>query len=209
MNEMKREVSISELIYFARMGNQNAYEELLNRFNKKIYYFVKGKLLEFGYKSRLNDEIQDFIQIAKMMFIECIYYYNESKSDFYNYACVCMKSSILNDIRKKLTKKGLIGLDALSLDNQVMDGEDMYYVDLAVNNQPSFEGIYCMDEFNPKYMYDKIKDDIGEDYAEIYNLKIQGYKNREIGEKLKIKEKKVCDCYKNIRKFYNGTLTKK
>ena len=120
-----------------------------------------------------------------------------------------MENSIRNIIRGNVTKKGLIDLEALCLDKQIVDDEGMYYVDLAPNNQPSFEGDYCMDEHNPKYMYEKIKEDIGVEYAEIYNLKRQGYKYKEIGEKLQIKEKKVSDRFKNMRKFYNGTLTKK
>ena len=66
-----------------------------------------------------------------------------------------------------------------------------------------------MDERNPRVVAEMIKEEVGELNAEIYNLKIQGYKNSEISKMLTISEKKVSEGYNNIRKFYNGTLTKK
>ena len=207
---MKREeLNVNELIAYAKQGNLNAFEEILKIYEKKIEILVRKTMLESNYQPRYSDGIEDLIQIAKSVFSHSMYGYKETESDFYSYASICIVSALKNEFRRNRTQKGLINQNAYRLDNKIRDDEDMYYIDLVANNQPSFEGVYCIDERNPEVVLDIIKEDVGEECAEIYNLKSQGYKNYEISEKLQISEKRVSKGYNKVRKFYTGTLTKK
>lgn len=207
---MKRDnLSTNELIELAKQGNTDAFEKVLRENEKKIKDLIIKEMAEAGYQCRYSDGMKDLLQIAKQQLSECMYGYKDNQSDFFTYARICIRHSLRNEFRKDRTQKGMINQYAYRLDNRINDDEDMYYVDLVTNNQPSFEGIYCMDERNPRVVAEMIKEEVGELNAEIYNLKIQGYKNSEISKMLTISEKKVSEGYNNIRKFYNGTLTKK
>ena len=207
---MKREtLNVNELIELAKQGNTDAFEKILREYEKRISALVDKVVEEAGYRYRFNDGKKELLQIARHQLSECMYGYKENRSEFFTYASKCIEYSLRNEFRKDRTQKGMINQFAYRLDNRINDDEDMYYIDLVTNNQPSFEGIYCMDERNPQVVAEMIREDVGELNAEIYNLKIQGYKNSEISEMLNISVKKVSEGYNNIRKFYNGTLTKK
>lgn len=207
---MEREtLNVNELIELAKQGNTDAFEKILRESEKRISTLIDKVVAEAGYHYRYNDSKSELLQIARQQLAECMYGYKENRSEFFTYASACIEHSLRNEFRKARTQKGMINQYAYRLDNRINDDEDMYYIDLVKNNQPSFEGIYCMDERNPQVVAEMIKEDIDELSAEIFKLKIQGYKNSEISKVLNISVKKVSERFNNTRKFYNGTLTKK
>lgn len=207
---MKRDkLTINELIELAKQGNTEAFEKILRESEVQIQILVIKIMKDAGYQCRTSDEINDFLQIAYQALEDSMYGYKDNRSGFFTYANACIDYKLRNQFRKDRTQKGMINQYAYRLDNQIRDDEDMFYVDLVGNNQPSFEGIYCMDERNPEFVADMIAQDVGELNADIFKLKLQGYKNTEISDILGISVKKVSEEFNNIRKNYNGTLTKK
>ena len=90
---MKEERTLEQLAAAFQAGDAAALEELVARC-KDIVKKVSRKYFLIG------ADMEDVYQEGYLGLIKAAQNYEEDKGSFYNYACICVKSSILSAVRK-------------------------------------------------------------------------------------------------------------
>ena len=79
-------------------GDETAFNELYSRYKNLVKFYCRNLFL-------LGAESEDLIQEGMMGLIKAVNGYDESAGAFKNYASVCIKTSVLNAVKKFAAKK--------------------------------------------------------------------------------------------------------
>lgn len=192
-----KEVNDYELVYLVKEDSWEAYNLLFGKYNNLI------KKLAFNYYSNFKNlglEYDDYIQAGVYGFLNAINYYSEDSGVLF---FTCAKTFISREIAKEVKKAGRLKHSiingAISMSISLYDDGDMDYYDIIGNN--SIEEAY--DSYlNMKSIID-YKYCFNWPYSLVYELKCNGFSNKEISVLLDLKYKTVDNCLSFIKKHLN------
>ena len=188
-----------ELIYMVRENN-DTYDLLFEKYNpiiRKLSYEYYNKFKDYGY------DYEDFLQEGNIAFQRAIIKYDDEKDSlFYTFVIVCIRRSLITFCR--------------NISNGRKNIANTFYVDyedcIAEDIREDISSI-----FNEKEICILLNDAIWEldiDRSSIFELKLNGFSYREIGELLDIPASTVEYRYRKVRNYlkkiickYNGEKT--
>lgn len=139
-----------------------------------VYYLVKRYYPKF-----LFDE--DIIQCGMVGLVKAAQSWDESKSKFSSYSSFC----ILNEIRQEFIRRSKYSTDT-SLEKNVC--EHLTLGEVLVGDED-------VSEFNLDALYSKLTDK----EKEVFDLKLAGYKQKEIAERIGCTQQGVSYCMGRIK----------
>ena len=182
---MYKETQDNELLFLIEENNEDAFTELIERYNTKIYKIIikyKNKGLTIGL------DIKDLYQEGLIGLIHAIKTYNPNKdASFKTYSSLIIERQILDllKVNDRIKYKSLN--DAISLDNFTLEETKSLY------------NVVEIDSFTPELKLisdeetEELKSILTEFELKVYELKIDGKPNREIA--------RILD--KNVRSIEN------
>ena len=188
---MYRELDDNELLFMVE-ENQNYYDVLLEKY-KPLIVKISKKYFKIGKK--VGYELEDLIQIGSLGLLEAIKHFENSKKIlFYTYIMRCIENKIKNEIKYQLTYKRKMLNETISYD-QIIDGTDnplIYFLEDKNATNPYQE--LLEQEIEEKYI--KFIQSLPIEVAVAYEMRIDGFTNKQIGEFLQMNDK---DITKSIR----------
>ncbi len=173
------------LVYMVN-ENEEVFDFMIKKyeplFRKLAYSFV------LKYKSK-NLDIEDLVQHCRIIFCKVLDTYNyDNDILFFTYLVVCLKRAIINYIKRNLNKEDTINY---------MDIDQYDNLDYFVSSLDVFE-TYADYEFEVSII--NFKNSLSFLDAQIFELRYNGFRYREIAELLEINTKKVDNSLLKIRK---------
>lgn len=165
--------SDEELVKAYLSGDESAFNELYSRYKNLVKFYCRNLFL-------LGAESEDLIQEGMFGLIKAVSGYKEDAGTFKNYASVCIKTSVLNAVKKFACKKN--GPLNESSDMGVLDTLGFFY------NTP--EEVIVDKERNDELKF-KIYSVLTKNEILVLSLYLSGLTYAEIAEKLGKTEKSV------------------
>lgn len=169
---MYKETEDNELLSLIEENNEDAYTELIERYNSKIHKIIsryKMKALLVGL------DISDLYQEGLIGLINAIKTYNQNKdASFKTYASVLIERQILDLVKSNNRIKHRSLNSAISLDNFSLEEKQSLYNFVEVdNNTPELKLINAEET-------EELKKVLTDFELKVYELKLDGKTNGEI-----------------------------
>ncbi len=177
--ENNNKLSDDEVITLINSGNYELLSVIINRYLPLIIKTAKKNLPE--------NEVEDAVQEATIAVYSAIKNYDSSKASFATFADICIKRSIISQIRKSSSQKNIP-------DNLITSIEDVQISDLK-----SPENILIERE-SFKTLTNNIKLELSNMEYKVLQLFLSGKSYSEISAILQITEKSVDNALTRIRK---------
>lgn len=189
-----------EVLYLISENNEDAYSYIYEKYKpfiKKNAYSLYRKYKNTGI------EYDDLIQEGMYGLSEAIKKYDINEGNmFYTLAVLCIKREMERLIIKSIRNKQNILNFAYSLEEEIAETglilQDIIYDDTKNTD-------YCFFLLENTKTLLELKYDLKDKYAPVYELKINGFTNKEIAELLELKYKDVDNYLRSIK----NTLRKK
>ncbi len=188
--EMKK-LSDERLVALAQLKNENAIDELFNRYKYIASAVARSYFLNGG-------ESEDLLQEGLFAVFKAITSFN-AKSSFKTYVYTCVKNRIFNAIKSSNRYKNQPLNNYLSLSGSIDNDSDVDKTEIIIDKHFGPEEI-CINaeaENELKSIIHKVLSKFEYDIL-IYYLK--GYSYREISEKFEKNEKSIDNAIQRIRK---------
>lgn len=144
---------------------------------------------------KLNEDLEDCIQILWVCFLNSIDKFDETKEkSFVSFLVVCFNSKIKNHIRDLKRKNGK--LYSVSIDTKLKENENFSYIDILEDKENSLEKKYEMNEAVDS-LYQTV--DINDFERQVFVLYLYGYEYKEIGKILNCPTKKIDNTIKKVK----------
>ncbi len=194
----------NELLYLCAENNEDATNILINKYKKVILGILKEYLKQYNI---VGIETADLYQEALLGLLNAIHTYDKDKDvTFYTYANVCIRTSLINAIKKTFEKKSRILNNSYSLDKLINNSENnLYEIFKDETNQPD---MLLIDKENVDELIEKIKSKLSKSEIEIFELKLKGLKNNEICILLDKDKKYVENTMFRINRKYKEIMNK-
>lgn len=184
-----------EIISYISENNEEAHEALFEKY-KPLIVDRANKL--YVYCKNNGVEINDLIQEGMVGLNEATKTFNDTKETlFYTYALKCINSSIISFIIKTGRLKNKILNDSIFLELNKQDETNNYGKDL-VDNSYNPEEILISEE-NKKEILNIIDNNLTEFEKEVINLKINGFKYKEIADIMGKDIKSIDNCIQRCK----------
>lgn len=184
-----------EIISYISENNEEANEALFEKY-KPLIVDRANKL--YVYCKNNGVEVNDLIQEGMVGLNDAIKTFSDSKDTlFYTYALKCINSSIISFIIKTGRLKNKILNDSIFLELNKQDETNNYGKDLVDNSYNPEE--ILMSEENKKEILDIIENKLTEFEKEVINLKINGFKYKEIADILGKDIKSIDNCIQRCK----------
>ncbi len=184
-----------ELLYLIEDENDNYKNIIYDKYD----YLIK-KLCN-KYINICNNDIidkEDLYQEALLGLEYAINNFNTCKNiKFYTYCYLCIKSKITDYLTRALTNKNLIFKNTISLYTQVCDGTYLYEIIPA--NINVYNDIIIADKIRNIINF---KNSLNNTASQVFELRMNGFSNKEISTLLSIDIKKVYSCIVCIKSKY-------
>lgn len=184
-----KDYSDFELISYIRENSEEANEILFQKYKPMIVNFATKMV---NYSPNLGLEINDLIQEGMLGLNTAINAFDENdEASFYTYAKTCIERRIISTIIAAKRQKHKILNESMSL--EVYTDEENYGImdALVADNSYNPENIVVQTENEHKLMK-KISEQLTPLEQQVFDLKISGFKYKEIADILD-KEPKVID----------------
>lgn len=188
---MYKETEDNELLFLIEENNEDAYTELIERYNSKIHKIIskyKGKALQVGL------DISDLYQEGLIGLINAIKTYNQNKeASFKTYASVLIERQILDLVKSNDRIKHKTLNSAISLDNFSLEEKQSLYNFVEVdNNTPELKLINEEEK-------EELKKILTDFELKVYELKLDGKTNKEIANILDKKTRSIENTIQRIK----------
>lgn len=177
--ENNNKMTDNEVISLINGGNYEMFSVIINRYLPLIIKTAKQYCGE--------NEVEDAVQEATYALYSAVKTFDKEKSSFSTFASLCIKRSVLSNIRKSNALKNIP-------DDLVTSIEE---VDLPDHNNP--ENIFIEKE-SYKTLTNNIKLELSSMEYKVLQLFLSGKSYGEIAESLNITEKSVDNALARIRK---------
>lgn len=169
---MYKERLDNELIYLIEENDEDALNELIDRYNVKIYSTINK------YKTKAKNlglDISDLYQEGLFGLINSIKTYDQDKeASFKTYASIVIERQILDLVKAHDRVKYKTLNNAISLDNFTLEEEQSLYNFIEIDtNTPEVKLI-------DQEIKENLKKILTEFELKVYELKIEGKTNKEI-----------------------------
>ena len=191
-----------EMLYLIRQNNEEAEKLLLRIFQRKIYHTIHRIKDKRNYRSTTSDEDDELTQYCNQALLNAAESYQDyGGASFSHYATCCIETAVRTYIRHKRsnTNQGLS--KALPLDALISDKEGLYYLDVVENRNPAFEPQSTIAKMERDRLRQHLKEKLTESEYRVYEMRILGYKNREIAEELNVTIRRICYIQGKIKKL--------
>lgn len=188
---MYKETEDNELLSLIEENNEDAYTELIERYNSKIHKIIskyKMKALQVGL------DISDLYQEGLIGLINAIKTYNENKeASFRTYASVLIERQILDLVKSNDRIKHKSLNSAISLDNFSLEEKQSLYNFVEIdNNTPELKLINEEET-------EELKKHLTDFELKVYELKIDGKTNSEISNILEKNTRSIENTVQRIK----------
>lgn len=197
---MYENLNDNELIELSLENN----EEATNIIIKKYKNIIIKTLKEYQKKYQIHGiEMADLYQEGLIGLITAIDTFNKNKDIlFYTYASVCIRTSIMSEIRRTFRIKNRILNNSYSLDMLYDDTkESLYEIIKDETNDPSN---IILSEESTNEIIESIKSNLSKSELSIFELKLSGLSNSEIASLLNKNKKYVENAISRIIKKYKS-----
>lgn len=177
--ENNNKMTDDEVIKLINAGNYELFSIMINRYLPLTVKIAKNYLPE--------NEIEDAVQEATLVLYSAIKNYDSAKASFATFAEVCIKRSVIAQIRKSNSQKNIPESLLTSIE------------EIEVSDHKNPENILIEKE-NYKTLADNIKLELSGLEYKVLQLFLIGESYSEIAEKLDIGEKSVDNALARIRK---------
>lgn len=176
-----------ELVYLAQEGNEDAINELYQRYKSIIVKKSKNAIM---YATHHGIDINDIMQEAYIGFDEAIKGFSQDeKASFYTFALLCIDRKITNYLRKTTGSKGKILNEAVTIDDTL---------EKVLSNDFSIE-YTLMDRDNGSELINKIRSFLTEFERNVFDLKLKEYSFNEIAKILNKDVKSIYNTFQRIK----------
>lgn len=169
------------LIEMYRAGNQDAFNEIYDRYKNLVKYFCRNMYL-------LGAEEGDLIQEGMLGLIKAVNGYQEKEASFKTYLITCVKSSLINAVKK------YGGLKSSPLNNSVK----LESLDQLGFFSPPPEDTIVINERNNE-LNRLIYTSLSKTEQEVLSYYLQGYSYSEISNLTKLNVKSVDNALSRCR----------
>lgn len=192
---MYNDLNDYEILSYISENNEEANDIIFEKY-KPLIVDRANKL--FVYCKNCGAEINDLIQEGMVGLNDAIKTFNETKeASFYTYALKCINSKIISYIVKTKRLKNKILNDSIFLEINNQDETNNYGKNLA-DNSYNPEEILISEESRQEILY-IIDNYLTEFEKEVINLKINGFKYKEIADMLGKDVKCIDNCIQKIK----------
>lgn len=175
---MYKEYNDYELLYYINENDEDANNILFNKYTPVIKNIISKKL---SYAEKNGLDYNDLMQEGLIGLNSAINSFKEEKNVmFYTFANVCIERSINNAIRNASRDKHKNLNNSISLDYIKEESNDSLYNEIVNTKDEVLDNILVNEYKSDIYKFVEINCSKLE--QEIFNLKIQGYKIKEICE---------------------------
>ena len=190
---MYREINDYEMLYLICESDDNDYDIMF----KKYYPLIIKLINKYkGILKKMSYEEEDLIQIGYLTLYQTLKGYNGDKNNnlFYTYFLKSLENSFISLIKVNNTYKKRVLNESISYDNYVPNTELTYaeiFPDINTLNIDYLNDIGIR--------YNNLKNSLNFELACILELKMEGFKNSEIGKLLELSQYDVSNSLKEIR----------
>lgn len=192
-----------EVMYLVEEGNDDARDIILEKYKP----IIKGMASKY-FKSfkRYGIEYEDLVQEGYLGLYNAIRGYHSAKNTlFYTYATISIRSKMLNYLKRYTNQKNLANVDCTSLDQIISkDNDEPFFSLIEDRNVILPDDMLDYMEFESKinnFIYS-----LDFPYSLVFELKINGFGNKDISILLDCPLKKVTNCISKIRRECNYYL---
>ncbi len=194
-----------ELISYVKESNEEASDILFEKY-KPLIITIATKMI--GYSSNLGLEINDLIQEGLIGLNTAIKSFDDQEEvSFYTYARTCIERKMISALVSARRQKHKILNESMSLEVYSDDDEFNIMESLTADNSYNPENIVVEYE-NEHTLLENIINSLTPFEQQVFELKLSGFKYREIADILD-KDKKAIDNALNRIKSKIKTLIKK
>ena len=180
---MKYDVSDNELIYLYRCQNKRAYDVLIERYRKRMYWMIEKCKNEYNLK---YIDFEDCYQSCFVAFLKCIENFNK-EGIFYSYVMSAVENVLHRLMEKEVKSNNMISLE----DYLVCAASDTSFASIAS------DASYAYKNNELKKFIDNNFDELSK---KIIEYRCMGYNCREIVDITKTSRKQV---YNRMTKIKN------
>ena len=186
-----------EVMYLVEENDEDAKELLFDKY-KPIVFKIASQYKDEAKKYGL--EIEDLIQEGYLGLYSAIQTY-DSNNDvlFYTYAIISIRSKILNSLTVKSAGKHKSLNQGISLSSQVSVGDDVFLIDVLEDKNAILPHL-MVEENEIELMVHDFLLSLEFSHSLIFELKLNGFKNKDIVELLDLPLKYVSNTLFQIRK---------
>lgn len=178
-----------ELISYIRESSEEANEIIFEKY-KPLIVSLATKMV--NYSPNLGLEINDLIQEGMIGLSTAINAFNENdEASFYTYAKTCIERKIISTMIAAKRQKHKILNESMSIELYTDDNNTSIIDALVVDNSYNPENVIFQTE-NELKLIEEIRKELTPLEEQVFDLKISGFKYREIADILD-KELKVID----------------
>ena len=188
----------NELVTLAQQKNQNAVEELMERYKYVPASVARSYFLIGGAK-------EDLLQEGMIGVYRAISTFDTSKAEFKTYVYTCVKNSILSCIKKSKTKKNQPLNEYVSLSGYVEGDSDKSFI--IQDNKLGPEELFIHRE-SENELNEIVKKILTKTEYEIFQCYIKGDTYSQISEQTKRSIKSVDNAIQRIKKKIRELLLK-
>lgn len=202
---MYNDLNDYEILSYISENNEEANDIIFEKY-KPLIVDRANKL--YTYCKNCGIEINDLIQEGMLGLNDAIKNFSESKdASFYTYALRCVNSRIISSIVKARRLKNKVLNDSVFLELNSQDESNNFGKNLADNSYNPEE--ILISEENKREILDIIDKYLSDIEKEIINLKISGFKYKEIAEMLGKDIKFVDNCIHKSKNKIREKLVQK
>lgn len=189
------EINDYELLSYISENNEAANEMIFKKY-KPLIVETSNRL--FIYCKKFGVEINDLVQEGMVGLNNAINTFNDShETTFYTYAAKCINRKIISYIIRAGRLKNKVLNDSVFLELYDEDQSNGFGKSLA-DNSYNPENILINEE-SKKELLDLIDSSLNEFEKEVINLKINGFKYKEIADMLGKDVKYIDNCIQRIK----------
>lgn len=191
-----------EMLYLIRQKDEEAETLLIQSFQRKIYQAIYRMKHKLNYHSTTSDEDEELFNLCNQALLNAVNSYQDFKgASFSYYATCCIETAIRTYIRNKRTRTNQGLATAFSLDACISEKEGLYYVDVIENNNPWFDPRICVSRIEQEKINQDLRKILSSEEYRVYELRLLGYNNREIAEKLAKSKRRISYIHGKIKKL--------
>ena len=176
-----------ELVYLAQEGNEDAINELYQKYKPIIVKKSKNAIM---YATHHGIDINDIMQEAYIGLDEAIKNFSQNeKASFYTFAILCIDRKITNYLRKTTGSKGKILNEAVTIDDTL---------EKVLSDEFSIE-YNLIDKDNDSKLINNIRNMLTEFERRVFDLKLKEYSFDEIAKLLNKDVKSIYNTFQRIK----------
>lgn len=190
-------INDNELIELSHNKNEESINILIDKYKPIINKIIKELLYKYEIK---GIDYNDLYQEGMLGLMNAIEHYNTSKNIlFYTFACVCIKSSIISELRRTFRNKNKYFNESVSFEE--LTDKSSLINDLFVDSNSNPDSILINREEEKEFI-DSFKNILTLREKEVFELKMNDFTNDEIAAVTNKSKKEIENTLFRIKSKY-------